>query len=107
MNLNNLKDHVMDVSKPTALCDLARAKAFKGENVVKLLHFEKQHGFYYIMIIQCCGCGKFFKLENSDELKNTKKNRGYKSQMVWETVVTGGGLRLKQGIFGMKYYRKN
>ena len=74
----------MDVSKHTALCYLARAKAFKGENVVKL-HSEKQHGFYYIMTIQSCGCGKIFKLEISDKLKNTK-TEDINLRCVWGTM---------------------
>lgn len=93
VNLEQLQNHISEITLHTAMCDKGRKLALIGLPPVKLITEISVDNLASVIVAQCKGCHLKFNLETSKNI--TMPDGTYRKEInvraVWGTMVTGGG----------------
>ena len=88
MNIENLKQHVLEISTHSCLCAKAQNLVLEGKDPITLKTEINRSGLFSVLMIICQGCHKQFPMKNSDKQENALYDINVRA--VWGTVASGG-----------------
>ena len=89
INIDCLKDHVVDITTHSCVCGKAQELCMKGEDPIKIKIEMNRSGLFSVLMANCQGCSKQFPLNTSPKQDNGTHDINIRA--VWGTVSSGGG----------------
>ena len=83
INLDNLRDHVSDISMHSATCESVKENVLKHIQALTIMT-EQRHGLSSVLSCKCTGCGKVFKLCSSKDVSSLNSEKKLKKINVRE-----------------------
>ena len=93
INLNNLQDHVSELSMHAATCKKASELALQGQSPIILNSEIDNYGLASVLCAICKGCHREIIMKTSPVLNISKQSRHFDVNVraVWGTIATGNG----------------
>ena len=100
INLDSLKEHVVEITLHTVTCTKAHALAESGRPPVSLTSESNRSGLFSILWAKCHGCEKKFPLKTSPSIKTDDKIFDINVRAVWGAMTSGGGAASLNEVLG-------
>ena len=93
INLNNLQDHVSELSMHAATCKKASELALQGQSSIILNSEINNYGLASVLCAICKGCHQEIIMKTSPVLNISKQSRHFDVNVraEWGTIATGNG----------------
>ena len=89
INIDNLKEHIVEITTHSCLCAKAQELVSKGKDPLTLKSEINRCGLFSVLMVLCNGCNQKFPLKNSKMIESGLYDINIRA--VWGTVATGGG----------------
>ena len=93
VNLNNLMQHLQDISQHASTCQPCADNALSGDQAIVLIGDQNRNGFCSILTSRCTGCHMEFQFSTSSRVQAMSGGHYWECNLaaVWGQMATGGG----------------